>query len=59
MKRLLLITLLLIVGCSKPINDETLIERDVNKVFNGNKPRLISGVFCRMIPPQEKMNFVP
>jgi uncharacterized protein YcfL len=63
MKRLLLIVLplLLIVGCSKePINYETtLIERDVNKVFNGNKPRLISGVFCRMIPPQEKMNFVP
>ena len=44
----------------EPINyEETLNERDVNKVFNGNKPRLISGVFCRMIPPQEKMNFVP
>ena len=63
MKRLLLIVLplLLIVGCSKePINYETtLIERDVNKVFNGNKPRLISEGVCRMIPPQEKMNFVP
>ena len=42
MKRLLLIALLLIVGCSKPINDETLIEKDGLK-YHPETKELFSG----------------
>ena len=42
MKRLLLIAILLIVGCSKPINDETLIEKDGLK-YHPETKELYSG----------------
>ena len=42
MKKILLITLLLIVGCSKPINDETLIEKDGLK-YHPDTKELYSG----------------
>ena len=42
MKRLLLIAILLIVGCSKPINDETLIEKDGLK-YHPDTKELYSG----------------
>ena len=43
MKRLLLIALLLIVGCSKPINDETLIDKDGKPLKTTKKEKLPVG----------------
>ena len=42
MKKILLIMLLLIVGCAKPINDETLIDKDGLK-YHPDTNELYSG----------------
>ena len=50
MKRLLLIILplLLIIGCSKPISEETLIEEDGLKYHPDTKELYTGGVFMNL-----------